>query len=99
MATTAVAGARAQTNGVLPVSATQTSSNASRQAVAAKHSTHKLKLIVRRLPPGLTEEEFLAVIGDQWKVGEGRVDWFQFKAGKNSKEYDCDASSNILRLC
>jgi regulator of nonsense transcripts 3 len=42
---------------------------------------------VRRLAPGLTEEEFLSVLGEEWKVGEGKVDWFQYKAGKDSKEY------------
>jgi len=78
-------GSRSQTNGLLPVQAAQTTANGSRQA-AAKPSSLKLKLIVRRLAPGLTEEEFLSVLGEEWKVGEGKVDWFQYKAGKDSKE-------------
>ncbi len=79
-------GSRSQTNGLLPAQANQTPANGSRQPVA-KPSSLKLKLIVRRLAPGLTEEEFLSVLGEEWKVGEGKVDWFQYKAGKDSKEY------------
>lgn len=46
-----------------------------------------MKLIVRRLAPGLTEAEYLSVLDDEWKVGQGKVDWFQYKPGKDSKEY------------
>jgi regulator of nonsense transcripts 3 len=46
----------------------------------------KLRLIVRRLPPGLTEEEFQTALGDEWKVGAGKVDWAAYKEGKISKE-------------
>ena len=45
-----------------------------------------MKVVVRRLPPGLTEEEFISVLGDQWKSGQGKVDWFKYKTGKDSKE-------------
>lgn len=76
---------RAQTNGVLPVTASQTSGNASKP-VANKAITPKLKIIVRRLPPGLTEVEFTSALGDDWKLGKGRVDWFLYKPGKDSKE-------------
>jgi regulator of nonsense transcripts 3 len=75
---------RAQ-NGVLPVAAAQTSGNESRQA-AARQSSQKLKLIVRRLAPALTEAEFLSVLGEEWKLGNGKVDWFRYHAGKDSKE-------------
>jgi regulator of nonsense transcripts 3 len=34
----------------------------------------------------LTETEFWAVLGEDWKVGAGRVDWAAFKDGKISKE-------------
>lgn len=84
MATTA--GSRNNTNGVLSVTTTQTSGNASKQA-ASKPAGSKMKLIVRRLAPGLTEAEFCSSLGDEWKVGQGKVDWFQYKPGKDSKEY------------
>ncbi|KAE8440444.1 hypothetical protein EG329_007600 [Mollisiaceae sp. DMI_Dod_QoI] len=78
-------GSRAQTNGVLAITASQTSSNSPRPA-AGKASNPKLKVIVRRLAPGLTESEFTSILGDGWKLGQGRVDWFLYKAGKDSKE-------------
>lgn len=78
---------RTQANGgMLRVSASQTSSNAPRQA-AAKPLTAKLKVIVRRLAPGLSEEEFTTLLGDEWKLEQGKVDWFLYKPGKDSKEY------------
>lgn len=42
----------------------------------------RLKLIIRRLPPGLTQDEFLSALGDDWRVGNGRVDWFSYRSGK-----------------
>lgn len=84
MATTA--GSRNQANGVLSVTTSQTSGNTPKQT-ASKPASSKMKLIVRRLAPGLTEAEFFSVIGEDWKVGQGKVDWFQYKAGKDSKEY------------
>lgn len=83
MATTA--GSRNQTNGVLPVANTQTSSNTSKHT-ASKPASSKMKLIVRRLAPGLTEAEFISILGDEWNLGQGKVDWFQYKSGKDSKE-------------
>ncbi|KAI4171175.1 MAG: hypothetical protein LQ346_008766 [Caloplaca aetnensis] len=46
----------------------------------------RLKLVIRRLPPGLTEDEFQTALGTEWKVGNGKVDWAIFKAGKVSKD-------------
>ena len=46
----------------------------------------RLKLLVRRLPPGLTEVEFETALGGEWNVGAGKVDWFKYKPGKVSKE-------------
>ncbi|KAA8565956.1 hypothetical protein MFRU_022g00590 [Monilinia fructicola] len=83
MATTA--GSRNQANGVLSVTTSQTSGNTPKQT-ASKPASSKMKLIVRRLAPGLTEAEFFSVIGEDWKVGQGKVDWFQYKAGKDSKD-------------
>lgn len=43
-------------------------------------------MIVRRLPPGLTETEFWEAIGPEWKLGGGKVDWAAFRQGKISKD-------------
>lgn len=79
------ASTRPQSNGLLPVTASQTSGNVVRQH-AMKPPVGKLKLIVRRLPPGLTEDEFAIILSDEWKVGNGKVDWFLYKPGKDSAE-------------
>ncbi|KAL8924064.1 MAG: hypothetical protein Q9172_002863 [Xanthocarpia lactea] len=71
-------------NGVIeiPASATQ-----ARPAMpSATSSTTRLKLVIRRLPPGLTEDEFETSLGEDWKVGSGKVDWAVFKPGKVSKD-------------
>ena len=76
-------------NGMLPipVSATKKTAMASRPPkTQGRASLPKLRLIVRRLPPGLTRDEFDAALGDEWKVGAGKVDWAAFKEGKISKE-------------
>ncbi|KAL8646926.1 MAG: hypothetical protein Q9226_006649 [Calogaya cf. arnoldii] len=56
------------------------------QARSAMASNTRLKLIIRRLPPGLTQEEFESCLGDEWKVGSGKVDWAAYKPGKISKD-------------
>jgi regulator of nonsense transcripts 3 len=73
-------------NGVVPVAVLQknTPSQAPRGPKAAQP---RLKLICRRLPPGLTKTEFETIIGDEWKLGAGKVDWMSWKKGKISKEY------------
>lgn len=76
------ASTRANTNGVLHVTAAQTAGK-----TPAKASNPKLKVVVRRLAPGLTEEEFTQILGDEWAVNRGKVDWFSYKPGKESKEY------------
>lgn len=43
------------------------------------------KVVVRRLPPLLTEEEFFKILCDEWKVGHGKVDWFSYWPGKSSQ--------------
>lgn len=43
-------------------------------------------MVIRRLPPGLTEDEFLKILGDEWRVGAGKVDWLRYDAGKVPKE-------------
>ncbi|KAI4235319.1 MAG: hypothetical protein L6R40_006492 [Gallowayella cf. fulva] len=53
---------------------------------APKLMTRNLKLVIRRLPPGLSQEEFETSLGEEWKVGGGRVDWAVYKPGKISKD-------------
>ena len=75
--------------GILAVPASATKKSGAPSAppkTQSKSGTAKLRLIVRRLPPGLTETEFLTAIGDEWKVGAGKVDWAAYKEGKISKE-------------
>ena len=75
------------TGGVLqiPVAATQKNTSATPKK-APKPAAPRLKLIVRRLPPGLTQAEFETALGPEWRIGGGKVDWFQYKPGKISKE-------------
>lgn len=77
----------ARSNGVLsiPASATHkraptTSDNSGSRVVS------RLKIVIRRLPPGLTQVEFEEVLGDDWKVKGENVDWAVYKPGKVSKE-------------
>lgn len=76
-------------NGVLPMPANQTTTEAPATTKSSKSKApiEGDKVIIRRLPPGLTLEEFWDYLGDQWKVGGGLVDWFDFKKGKISQEY------------
>jgi regulator of nonsense transcripts 3 len=81
------AGARgAHTNGLLSINTSQGSMNNPKQSVI-KPASPKTKVIVRRLAPGLTEAEFVSILGDEWTLGNGKIDWFQYKSGKESKEY------------
>lgn len=71
----------------LPIAATQKGAPAPTPAKSApKLPAPRLKLIIRRLPPGLTRAEFETSLGDDWKTGQGKVDWYLFKPGKISKE-------------
>ncbi|KAG8628035.1 hypothetical protein KVT40_003908 [Elsinoe batatas] len=49
---------------------------------SAQAKSARLKVVVRRLPPGLTREEFENSLGEEWKVGEGKIDWVEYRAGK-----------------
>jgi regulator of nonsense transcripts 3 len=82
---TPIPGAK-QANGVLAISASQTSGNAVKPS-PTKSVSPKLKVVVRRLAPGLTEGEFTTILGDEWKAGQGKVDWFSYAPGKDSKKY------------
>lgn len=78
--------------GVLPIGSAQpqahhngdaNKSAKGRSAVAQDGVKAKL----RWLPPGMTEDEFVSVLGDSWKVGNGKVAWFRFSPGHMPKGY------------
>ncbi|KAI1454770.1 Smg-4/UPF3 family-domain-containing protein [Annulohypoxylon moriforme] len=71
-------------NGVLPVSSTLATNDAPK--TKAKEPVRGKKVIVRRLPPGLAEAEFWAILGDEWKRGNGKVDWTKFHDGQVSQD-------------
>ncbi|KAI5299115.1 hypothetical protein KEM55_002557 [Ascosphaera atra] len=74
-------------SGVLPVPASATQKGAEKKPSEnnSARPAPRLKLVVRRLPPGLTQTEFEAALGEEWKVGNGRVDWYEFRPGKVTK--------------
>ena len=76
-------------NGVLsiPASATQKRTGTDFDASHSKPAMTRLKIVIRRLPPGLTKAEFEEALGDDWKINKGKVDWAVYKEGKLSKEY------------
>jgi regulator of nonsense transcripts 3 len=55
-------------------------------ASASTRRTPRLKVVIRHLPPGLSQTEFEAALGPEWKVGHGEVDWYNFRPGRISKE-------------
>ncbi|KND94047.1 Regulator of nonsense transcripts UPF3 [Tolypocladium ophioglossoides CBS 100239] len=44
------------------------------------------KLIVRRLPPSMTEAEFVSILGLDWEVNKGKVDWLSYSPGRVSTD-------------
>jgi hypothetical protein len=94
MASSTQSASRSQTNGVLAVTTSQTQGN-SRQTAIKPHAP-RTKVIVRRLAPRLTETEFKTLLGEDWKLGGGKVDWLLYKPGKESKEYGTIRSIKLL---
>ncbi|UPX10717.1 uncharacterized protein EKO05_0001359 [Ascochyta rabiei] len=76
---------QAGVNGVLPVAVLQRNAPAPAPR-GPKAAQPRLKLVLRRLPPGLTKAEFEALVGDDWKPGAGKVDWFSYRKGSISKD-------------
>lgn len=74
--------------GLLQIPAAATQKQAPPAKKAHKPPAPRLKLLIRRLPPGLTRVEFEDALGIEWKAGSGKVDWLQYKPGKVSKEYE-----------
>ncbi|KAJ5097881.1 hypothetical protein N7532_004882 [Penicillium argentinense] len=84
------------TAGVLQIPVTATQKSASKSAKKTpKPPAQRLKLLIRRLPPGFTQTEFDTALGDEWKVGAGKVDWLQYKPGKVSKEWVTRARTTV----
>ncbi|KAG6036460.1 hypothetical protein E4U40_000829 [Claviceps sp. LM458 group G5] len=44
------------------------------------------KLVIRRLPPGMTEQELVTILGPDWEVNGGKVDWSSYVPGKISTD-------------
>ena len=76
---------QAAVNGILPVSVLQ-KGNPAQPPRGPKAAQPRLKLICRRLPPGLTKAEFETALGDEWKRGAGKVDWINYRKGSISTE-------------
>jgi hypothetical protein len=53
----------------------------------SKASSDGMKLTLRRLPPGITETEVVTILGDDWKLGNGKVSYWSWNAGKIAREY------------
>ena len=81
-------GINPRPNGVLPLHASTVPKDnvGSMENRPTRIAAPRLKLVVRRLPPGLPEQDFQTALGAEWKVGAGKVDWLVYKAGKTSKE-------------
>lgn len=75
--------------GVLPIPAAATQAGAAANVTNAKPPApqSRLKVVIRRLAPGLTQHEFEKALGEEWMPGKGRVEWILFRLGKVSKEY------------
>ncbi|KAH6999849.1 Smg-4/UPF3 family-domain-containing protein [Ilyonectria destructans] len=80
-------------NGVLPAPASHTHESGKNATEGdtpkpAKTKPHNEgeKLVIRRLPPGMTQTEFVSILGSEWDVGKGRVDWFSYAPGKISND-------------
>lgn len=83
-------GNRKASNGVLPIPASQTTVTAEAPTTSKSGKTKTPiegdKVVIRRLPPGLSEDEFWTMLGPQWRAGKGLVDWANFRVGKISQE-------------
>ncbi|KAI5294483.1 hypothetical protein KEM52_003914 [Ascosphaera acerosa] len=51
-------------------------------AGATQRSGLATKVVVRRLPPGLSQDEFFRVLGEEWRAGGPLVDWMSYRTGK-----------------
>jgi regulator of nonsense transcripts 3 len=68
------------------------------RAKRTRNAPPGVKAMVRWLPPGMTEAEFVAVLGPAWAVGGGRVDWFTYNEGKVAKRWGAPRSTDGRRV-
>jgi regulator of nonsense transcripts 3 len=73
-------------HGILQKPSNQQNASNAPKAAAKRTAQPRLKVIIRRLPPGLTEVEFVSCLGPEWKLGAGKVDWVVYRHGKISKD-------------
>lgn len=78
------------------VTASQSPSDAPK-ATKVKPPAEGEKVVVRRLPPGMTEEEFVTILGDEWRVGNGKIAWVSYWPGKVSQQSVVVTPSGIAR--
>ncbi|KAB8364851.1 hypothetical protein FH972_024714 [Carpinus fangiana] len=79
--------------GTLPISAISNAppvnnapKAAAQKTAAPRSAAVKLKVVIRRLPPGLVQDELHKILGPDWLVGAGKVAWMVYKPGKTSKD-------------
>ncbi|KKY32386.1 putative nonsense-mediated mrna decay protein [Diaporthe ampelina] len=86
--------------GVLPIRPAQTQGppDSSRSAKSKAAAQDGIKAKVRRLPPGLNEQEFLTILGDSWKPGNGKVGWFSYHCGHTPKTASKDSTPAFALL-
>ncbi|KKY19925.1 putative nonsense-mediated mrna decay protein [Phaeomoniella chlamydospora] len=75
--------------GVLAVPAAalkKSSPNSTSNRASTRAPAPRLKLILRRLPPGLTQDEFTTALGAEWNAGAGKIEWMAYKDGKISRD-------------
>jgi regulator of nonsense transcripts 3 len=75
-----------KTNGHQSVASSQSGADAVAKTSKAKAPVEGEKVVIRRLPPGLTEDEFQTILGDTWKSGNGKIGWYRYEKGKISTE-------------
>ncbi|KAI5863574.1 Smg-4/UPF3 family-domain-containing protein [Durotheca rogersii] len=85
MATPATSRKPNGASGVLSAS-TAHASNDAPKAPKTREPLKGRKVVIRRLPPGLSEAEFWAILGDEWKSRNGKVDWTRFHDGQISQD-------------
>ncbi|KAI1123492.1 Smg-4/UPF3 family-domain-containing protein [Nemania abortiva] len=52
----------------------------------AKTQAEGKKVVIRRLPPGMTADECWAILEEEWKVGNGKTDWARYDDGEISND-------------
>ncbi len=73
-----------KTGGILAINPTQAAAGDARRRARMRFEGEKV--VIRRLPPGMLQEEFVAILGSEWMSGEGKVGWFSYRVGKVSHE-------------